>query len=179
MKLINIIIYVIIFNVFSLFKKKWAYHAGVASVGVAAVVFLTFGTQIFMIQTRDNRTPIRIQTTHTEHRLRVSLATTEEERAQGLMFVKSLPPYGGKLFVFEQSQSVSFWMKNMRIPIDMLFIGEDMKIKFIAPDVPPCPKGSSHCPNTLSTEPVKYVLEVAAGYAKSHLIEVGDTLILN
>jgi|GEM_PF-1736780 len=164
---------------FSLFKKKWATHAGIVSAGVAAVVFLALGTQLFMVQTRDNRTPIRIQTAQTEHRLRVSLATTEEERGQGLMFVRSLPSYGGKLFVFEEPQLVSFWMKNMRIPLDMLFIGGDMKIKSIAHDVPPCPKEALQCPNTLSPEPIKYVLEVAAGYAKSHLIEVGDTLILN
>ena len=164
---------------FHFFHKKWqTLHKGLVSAGVTAMVVFAIGSNLFVLHSRDSRTPIRIKTSQTEHRLRVSLATNAEERAMGLMFVKKLPKNGGKLFIFDQSQAVSFWMKNTRIPLDMIFIGEDYKIKSIAHDVPPCPKETKECPNTFSSGPVKYVLEVAAGYAKKHQIQEGDVLLI-
>ncbi|MFH0820710.1 MAG: DUF192 domain-containing protein [Candidatus Peregrinibacteria bacterium] len=164
---------------FHFFRKRWqALHTGLVSAGVTAFVALTIGSNLFVLHPRDYRAAIRIKTVQTEHRLRVSLASTPDERAMGLMFVKKLSKNGGKLFIFDQPEVVSFWMKNTRIPLDMIFIGEDYKIKSIVHDVPPCPKGTEACTTYPSTEPVKYVLEVEAGYAEKHQIQVGDELLI-
>ncbi|MDP4033376.1 MAG: DUF192 domain-containing protein [Pseudorhodobacter sp.] len=54
-------------------------------------------------------------------RFSVEVADTPGERAQGLMFRDSLPSAAGMLFVYEQPQRASFWMKNTLIPLDMIF----------------------------------------------------------
>ena len=55
----------------------------------------------------------------------IDVANDARERAQGLMFVEEMPMLSGMLFVYEQPQSVSFWMKNTLIPLDMLFASPD------------------------------------------------------
>ena len=52
----------------------------------------------------------------------VDLADDDQERAQGLMFVESMPTLGGMLFVYEQPRHATFWMRNTLISLDMLFI---------------------------------------------------------
>ena len=54
-------------------------------------------------------------------RFAVDVADTPELRSRGLMFVKNMPTMSGMLFVYEREQTVSFWMKNTLIPLDMIF----------------------------------------------------------
>lgn len=163
---------------FHIFHKKWQHiKKGAIPVGIAMLFTITVGSQVFMLHNRDNRMPIKIRTAHAEHRLRVSLAATPEEHAIGLMWVKKLSKHGGKLFVFPEPQTVGFWMKNTKIPLDIIFIGKDYKIKYIANEARPC-MDNLVCPRYVPPEPVQYVLEVAGGYAKKHLINIGDELLL-
>jgi len=68
---------------------------------------------------------------------KVWMATTDERREQGLMYVRHLPPDRGMLFVFEVPQLLSFWMKNTRIPLDLLFIAADGRVTRIAENAEP------------------------------------------
>ncbi|MDX8348752.1 DUF192 domain-containing protein [Cognatiyoonia sp. IB215446] len=101
----------------------------------------------------------------------VEIADSPQERARGLMFVEDLPTLSGMLFIYEQPQSVSFWMKNTLIPLDMVFAAPDGEIlsiheNAIPGDLTPIPGG----------EGVQMVLEVNGGMTSRLGVSVGDVL---
>ena len=104
----------------------------------------------------------------------LELAVTAEEISNGLMFRPSLPANRGMLFLFEQPRRPSFWMKNMLIPLDLVFLdGAGVVVDVIA-DVQPC--AADPCPNYPPSSPAQAVLEINAGSAAVHGIEIGTTL---
>jgi hypothetical protein len=103
------------------------------------------------------------------HAFSVELATNDEERSRGLMFRKELPEGHGMLFDFVQDQPVSFWMHNTYISLDMIFIRSDGRILRIAENTEP--QSDRLVP---SGGPVRAVLEVIAGTARSLGIAPGD-----
>src|SRR4051812_19886118 len=72
-----------------------------------------------------------------KHVFEVWLADTPGRQAQGLMFVRDLPDLRGMLFVHEQSQEISMWMKNTYIPLDMVFISDQGRIQQIIEQAKP------------------------------------------
>jgi uncharacterized membrane protein (UPF0127 family) len=122
--------------------------------------------------------PLQIQSSSDMHDLKVELAITPQEKALGLMHREHLKEGRGMLFPYENPSPLSFWMKNMLMSIDMIFIGEDELIKHITHSAPPCPPEEIHCPNYRSPVPVKYVLEVPDGYCKKNGIDLSDRVIL-
>ncbi|MBW3004810.1 DUF192 domain-containing protein [Candidatus Woesearchaeota archaeon] len=109
-------------------------------------------------------------------KVNLELAATPSERAKGLMHRESLGENDGMLFVFEKESILGFWMKNTLISLDMIFIDSNNKIVDIMTAVPcekdPC---KSYTPQAES----KYVLEVNAGFAEKHNIQIGDEIKLN
>ena len=104
----------------------------------------------------------------------LELAVTAEEISNGLMFRPSLPDNRGMLFLFAQPRQPSFWMKNMLIPLDLVFLdGAGVVVDVIA-DVQPC--AADPCPNYPPSSPAQAVLEINAGSAAVHGIEVGTNL---
>lgn len=101
--------------------------------------------------------------------VKVELALSDTEKARGLSGRASLKEDEGMLFVFSNTTRHPFWMKDMLIPIDMIWIDEAGIVVYIAheaqPDSYPALFGSS--------VESKYVLEVAAGFAKRHQVEIG------
>jgi len=106
--------------------------------------------------------------------INVELAETETERQVGLMFRETLGENDGMLFIFEQEHPIAFWMKNTLIPLDIIFIDNDLKIVDIKHDVQPCEEDP--CPNYTSKSPAIYVLEVNGGYSDLNDIKIGDTI---
>jgi len=102
------------------------------------------------------------------------LARTDEERARGLMFRKRILPDQGMLFVFEEEELHSFWMKNTLVALDILWLGRDRRIVHIAADVPPCK--ADPCPSYGPDAPASYVLELKAGEALARRLKAGDRL---
>ena len=84
------------------------------------------------------------------------------------------------LFVFESTRIPSFWMKEMLIPLDFVWIGEDCSVVDLHTDVPPPPPGTStgSLPNYRPSSPVRFVLEINAGKVDESRIEVGDPVNL-
>ncbi|HEV8590954.1 MAG TPA: DUF192 domain-containing protein [Pyrinomonadaceae bacterium] len=102
--------------------------------------------------------------------LLVAIADSEMERARGLSGLSGLAEGEGMLFVFESAGLHAFWMKDMLFSIDILWIAADGTIVHIAPSVSPDTYPQSFIPPT----PARYVLEVRAGFATEHGIEVGS-----
>jgi len=103
----------------------------------------------------------------------VDFAITPAEKAKGLMYRSSIPDDYGMLFIFDENAPRSFWMKNTLIPLDMIFVGSDMKVVEIKAAVPPCE--SDPCPSYVSL-PAKYVFEINSGLAEKNNIKVGSVM---
>jgi len=100
---------------------------------------------------------------------RVEVARNDADRAQGLMFRRSMPADQGMLFDFGRVEPVSMWMQNTYLPLDMLFIRADGTIARIAANTEPLST------RTISSgEPVLSVLELNAGTAARLGIKAGD-----
>ena len=98
---------------------------------------------------------------HACYRLDIYLAMNNEQRARGLMHVRSLPQTTGMLFVYESDGYLSIWMKNTYIPLDIVFARADGSVSSIEYDAEPLSLRSME-----ALEPVRYVLELNAGVAK-------------
>ncbi|MBI4664802.1 MAG: DUF192 domain-containing protein [Nitrospinae bacterium] len=96
----------------------------------------------------------------------VEVADTPSKTQMGLMFRGALPEGTGMWFIFPQDEALYFWMKNMAIPLDIIFIDKEFIIRKIWSGVPPC-RGEP-CPRYGSGTAVRYALEVPAGYCLRH-----------
>jgi uncharacterized membrane protein (UPF0127 family) len=107
-----------------------------------------------------------------EKKIKVEVVRSEGEKAKGLMFRESLEKEEGMLFVYEQEEILSFWMKNTRIPLSIAFIDKSGKILDIQDMEPFSLK--SH----ISARPAQYALEMNQGWFKKNGIKVGDVVKL-
>lgn len=104
------------------------------------------------------------------------LADTTEKRARGLMYRESLPKHHGMLFTFPEPQPWTFWMKNTRMPLDIIWIDDQKRIVHIERNVPICTRNDDGCPNYQPNRDALYVLELAGGEADSLHLERGTRL---
>lgn len=100
--------------------------------------------------------------------IRVRVADTEAERAQGLSGSNPLSEREGMLFVFPHPEKPGFWMKDMRFPIDILWISADRVLVGYKENVTPDTFPKAFYPS----EPIVYVLEVPAGFVKKNNIQL-------
>ena len=110
-------------------------------------------------------------------RYAVEIADDNEERARGLMFRDELPADHGMLFVHDREEPLAYWMKNTKIPLDILYFDTQRRLVAQQRDVPPCTLGDG-CPPYPSQAPARYVLELNAGQAEQLKLQVGDELRL-
>jgi uncharacterized protein len=103
--------------------------------------------------------------------LEIEIADNEEERMRGLMDRQNLPDNAGMLFVFQNEEPRSFWMKNTYISLDIIYINSNKEIVSIQKYTQP--KSTYSIP---SEKPAMYVLEVNAGYSDKNGINPGDKI---
>ncbi|MEN8659092.1 DUF192 domain-containing protein [Marivita sp.] len=101
----------------------------------------------------------------------VDVADTPDQRSRGLMFVDDMPTMTGMLFVYEREQTVSFWMKNTLIPLDMVFadgagVVQRVHENAIPGDLTGIPGGAN----------IQFVLEINGGMADRLGIGVGSEM---
>ena len=106
--------------------------------------------------------------------LRIEYATTPEARERGLGGRTEIQEDYGMLFVFAKDDTYGFWMKDTLMSLDIFWLDSQGHVVYIASDV-----ATSSYPNVFyPTEPARYVLETAAGFAREHRIVLGTSLLL-
>lgn len=104
--------------------------------------------------------------------LDIEIAEGEYETQTGLMYRESMAKERGMLFVFPEEAYHSFYMKNTRIPLDIIYINRDLKVTSIIKNAKPLEEKSLP-----SAQPVMYVLEVNAGLSDVWGLKEGDNII--
>ncbi len=105
--------------------------------------------------------------------LTADLALSDEQRTKGLAVKDSLKENEGMLFLLDNPRS-GFWMKDMKFPIDILWLNSDKEIVHIEERLEPC---GSTCPSYVPDEDSKYVLETIAGFSDKHDLKEDDKVI--
>jgi uncharacterized protein len=98
------------------------------------------------------------------------VVSTPSTKKKGLMNrTKKLKENQGMLFVFDEPQAISLWMKNTYIPLDAIYFNEDGKILELNENLKPKSNKS-----VVSKKSCKYVLEVNGNTIKNKKIKIGD-----
>jgi uncharacterized membrane protein (UPF0127 family) len=111
------------------------------------------------------------------HTFTLEVASTPAAQEHGLMDRTSMAANHGMLFVFADSEPRTFWMKNTRIPLDMLFFDGQRRLVAIQLDAAPCK--ADPCALYPSGVPARYVLELNAGTAHRLGLRKGDVVTLS
>jgi uncharacterized membrane protein (UPF0127 family) len=105
------------------------------------------------------------------------IADDARTRKQGLSGVPALDKFDGMLFVFDAEHRASFWMIDMKFPLDIIYLNKNKEIVEIFRDLPPCINKLS-CQTVTSAGPnVQFVLEIAAGEAARQSLGTGQSLL--
>jgi uncharacterized membrane protein (UPF0127 family) len=164
------------------FSRNKSRHTGCAERTVLAGVFLLVvvthgaasGASSASGDIRFGSTELSIETAAgVSIPISVEIAMDDEQRAQGLMYRKSLEDGKGMIFVFDRDQIMSFWMKNTLIPLSIAFIASDGRILEIH-HMEPLDLSSIR-----SNRSARYALEVPQGWFSRAGISVGDRLRLD
>lgn len=108
---------------------------------------------------------------------KVELADNPSERERGLMYRDQMAADAGMLFLFDRQEPQAFWMKNTRIPLDILYYDESWTLVAWSLNTPPCSLGDQ-CPSYPSRKPARYVLELNAGTIDKIGAQLGDKLVV-
>lgn len=109
--------------------------------------------------------------------IHAEIADTPLKRSVGLMYRDHLKKDHGMLFFFSQPQAWSFWMKNTKIALDLVWLDAKKRVTHIERNVPICTKTDDSCPQYRpNSDDAMYVLELAGGTVDGYKIEKGTKL---
>lgn len=107
-------------------------------------------------------------------KFRIAIADNEEKRQYGLMHLENLPQTHAMLFIFDREEEIAMWMKNTKIPLDMLFIDSSNSIVNIKTNAKPMSLDL-----IFSGKKVNKVLEINAGLVKKFKINIGQRILIS
>lgn len=104
----------------------------------------------------------------------MQVAETKQQQEKGLMFVRSLPPNSGMLFIYKDEAVRYFYMKNTYIPLDIIWMDKGKKVVFIKKNAQP--ENLDVYETIQPQEEAMYVLELNAGSLDRIGLRINDTL---
>lgn len=105
------------------------------------------------------------------------MAIQYAEMVRGLMFRDSIAADRGMLFLHNKMGKYPYWMYQVRIPLDIIWMNHDKQVVEILANVPPCPSAkSSECPTHGGTQEAQFVLELGSGMAAKYEVAVGTKI---
>ncbi|MDR4491035.1 MAG: DUF192 domain-containing protein [Candidatus Nitrosocosmicus sp.] len=124
----------------------------------------------------DNRTSSTVRID--DMNITAILALTPEEQSTGLAIKETMKENEGMLFVFDTPKKYSFWMKDMKFPIDIIWLDSKKKIVHIEDRLEPC-VFLLLCPSYAPTTDSLYVLEVVSNFTNKHEVRIGDQVLFD
>ncbi|MEK7534060.1 MAG: DUF192 domain-containing protein [Patescibacteria group bacterium] len=106
------------------------------------------------------------------------VAKTPKDREIGLSKYNNIPQNFGMIFLFDKPDFYSFWIKDMKFPIDIIFI-RNGRIVTIHKNVKPPTNSNENPPIYRSSEPADIVLEINAGLSEKYNFKEGDVMRLD
>lgn len=98
---------------------------------------------------------------------RVEIAETPAQKQKGLQHRTSLADNAGMVFPYEHPEQLTFWMKDCKIALDLLFFRNGVLVDFVDA-APPCTDALGQCPLYTSKVPADCVVELKAGTRKKY-----------
>ena len=108
--------------------------------------------------------------------IRAEVLVRPEEMARGMMYRDSLPKGRGMLFIHDKPAPYRYWMHDVKVPLDIIFLDEMRKIVEISADTPPCTSEPKDCPTFGGHHFEQFVLELGAGEARRLGLLEGQSL---
>lgn len=152
--------------------------------GILVVIFLVILGVVFVNVVSNNAhipflsSQPKSSVTIDNHTFKVKVANTQQEKEIGLSGTTSLPQDQGMLFPFDKADYYAFWMRNMKYPLDIIYIA-NKKIVSIANNVPAPTNSSAPLSVYKPSQPADTVLEINGGISNKYGFKVGDNVSLS
>ena len=118
----------------------------------------------------------RVITLPDGYKVRAEVMMHPQDMMRGMMFRESLAPDRGMLFIHAELGRYPYWMYQVQMPLDIIWLGASNTIVEMSPDTPPCKTKASECPSFGGNQDALYVLELAAGSIERRRLRVGARL---
>ncbi len=138
-------------------------------IAVALLAFMRNGTDFSKFLSFGNNATAQIG----DSKINLIIADSDDERVKGLSGRNNLAKNQGMLFVFDKKDTYGFWMKNMKFPLDIIYIDDSTVVDLV---VNAKPASDSSLVIFKPEKPVNYVLELNAGDAKKYNIKKGTKI---
>jgi uncharacterized membrane protein (UPF0127 family) len=124
-----------------------------------------------------NELGVTIVTLPDGQKIKAEVVTHAKDMMRGMMFRDSLAEDRGMLFIHGSPGRYAYWMYQVKIPLDIIWLDASKTVVEASLNTPPCPSSSaSQCPNFGGKTEAVYVLELAGGVAQKHGVRVGSRL---
>ncbi len=111
------------------------------------------------------------------HEFALEVAADNLARQRGYMGREKIGPREGMIFVFDDDERHSFWMKDCKVALDIVWLDRNLRVVWVAVDRQPCP-ASGDCPSIVPPLSARYVVEFAAGTVTTESLHPGEAIVV-